>query len=87
MGIGCAAVNFDSLFLCLSSVFIYGIGIGLTIPSINLLVIELDFQRSSSALNIVNFFWGVGAILNVLSVLSWTHPPTSGAYSAAKAAG
>lgn len=30
---------------------------------------------------------GVGAILNVLSVLSWTHPPTSGAYSAAKAAG
>lgn len=28
-----------------------------------------------------------GAILNVLSVLSWTHPPSSGAYSAAKAAG
>ncbi|BBY26813.1 SDR family oxidoreductase [Mycolicibacterium sediminis] len=28
-----------------------------------------------------------GAILNVLSVLSWTHPPTSGAYAAAKAAG
>lgn len=27
-----------------------------------------------------------GAILNVLSVLSWVHPPTSGAYSAAKAA-
>jgi NAD(P)-dependent dehydrogenase (short-subunit alcohol dehydrogenase family) len=30
---------------------------------------------------------GGGAILNVLSVLSWAHPPTSGAYSAAKAAG
>lgn len=30
---------------------------------------------------------GGGAILNVLSVLSWHHPPTSGAYSAAKAAG
>lgn len=30
---------------------------------------------------------GGGAILNVLSVLSWVHPPTSGAYSAAKAAG
>lgn len=29
---------------------------------------------------------GGGAILNVLSVLSWLHPPTSGAYSAAKAA-
>ncbi|TDL12018.1 SDR family NAD(P)-dependent oxidoreductase [Mycolicibacterium obuense] len=30
---------------------------------------------------------GGGSILNVLSVLSWYHPPTSGAYSAAKAAG
>jgi NAD(P)-dependent dehydrogenase (short-subunit alcohol dehydrogenase family) len=29
---------------------------------------------------------GGGAILNVLSVLSWMHPPVSGAYSAAKAA-
>ncbi|MEH3141060.1 MAG: SDR family oxidoreductase [Mycobacterium kyogaense] len=30
---------------------------------------------------------GGGRILNVLSVLSWYHPATSGAYSAAKAAG
>lgn len=30
---------------------------------------------------------GGGAILNVLSVLSWAHFPTSGAYAAAKAAG
>jgi NAD(P)-dependent dehydrogenase (short-subunit alcohol dehydrogenase family) len=29
---------------------------------------------------------GGGSILNVLSVLSWVHPPTSGAYAAAKAA-
>ena len=29
---------------------------------------------------------GGGAILNMLSVLSWLHDPTSGAYSAAKAA-
>jgi NAD(P)-dependent dehydrogenase (short-subunit alcohol dehydrogenase family) len=29
---------------------------------------------------------GGGAILNVLSVLSWLHPPTSGAYASAKAA-
>jgi NAD(P)-dependent dehydrogenase (short-subunit alcohol dehydrogenase family) len=29
---------------------------------------------------------GGGAILNVLSVLAWHHPPTSGAYAAAKAA-
>lgn len=30
---------------------------------------------------------GGGAILNVLSVLSWYHAPTAGAYAAAKAAG
>lgn len=30
---------------------------------------------------------GGGAFLNVLSVLSWAHPHTSGAYAAAKAAG
>jgi NAD(P)-dependent dehydrogenase (short-subunit alcohol dehydrogenase family) len=30
---------------------------------------------------------GGGSILNVLSVLSWVHPTSSGAYSAAKAAG
>ncbi|MCV7214825.1 SDR family oxidoreductase [Mycobacterium crocinum] len=29
---------------------------------------------------------GGGAVLNVLSVLAWYHPPSSGAYSAAKAA-
>jgi NAD(P)-dependent dehydrogenase (short-subunit alcohol dehydrogenase family) len=29
---------------------------------------------------------GGAAILNVLSILSWAHPPTSGAYAAAKAA-
>lgn len=29
---------------------------------------------------------GGGAVLNVLSVLAWVHPPTSGAYAAAKAA-
>ena len=29
---------------------------------------------------------GGGGVLNVLSVLAWVHPPTSGAYSAAKAA-
>ncbi|WP_029112357.1 SDR family oxidoreductase [Mycobacterium sp. URHB0044] len=29
---------------------------------------------------------GGGSILNVLSVLSWAHPPTSGAYASAKAA-
>jgi len=41
-----------------------GAGIGLTLPSINMLTLELNPSRPASALNILNFFWGVGAILS-----------------------
>ncbi|MEQ1764241.1 MAG: MFS transporter [Pyrinomonadaceae bacterium] len=63
MGFGCASVNSDSWFLCATAVSLYGFGIGLTIPAINMLVVELDRDNSASALNTINFFWGVGAIL------------------------
>ena len=60
---GCAALNFDSRILCAAAIFLYGIGIGATIPAVNLLIVELNREKSSSALNIINFFWGFGAIL------------------------
>jgi FHS family glucose/mannose:H+ symporter-like MFS transporter len=63
MGFGCAGVNSDSWFWCTTAVSSYGYGIGLTIPAINMLVVELDRDNSASALNTINFFWGVGAIL------------------------
>lgn len=63
MAFGCAGVNLGSWFWCLTAVSIYGIGIGATIPAINMLVVELDREKSASALNTINFFWGVGAIL------------------------
>lgn len=63
MAVGCSGVNFDSWFWCVVAVSIYGFGIGLTIPAINMLVVELDREKSSSALNTINFYWGVGAIL------------------------
>lgn len=59
---GCAALNFDSLIFSLTSIFLYGFGIGLSIPAINLLVIELNREKPASAVNIINFFWGLGAI-------------------------
>ena len=64
MAFGCAGLNSDSWFWCEAAVSTYGIGIGLTIPAINMLVVELDPERSASALNTVNFFWGIGAILS-----------------------
>jgi fucose permease len=47
----------------LAAISLFGIGIGLTIPAVNLLTVELNQEKSSSALNTINFFWGFGAIL------------------------
>lgn len=59
---GVLFLNFDSWTLCLNGFFINGLGIGLTLPAINLLTLELNPARSTAALNLLNFFWGVGAI-------------------------
>ena len=62
MALGCIGLNFGSWIWCITAISIYGVGIGSTIPAINMLVIELNRERSASALNTINFFWGVGAI-------------------------
>ncbi len=62
MGIGIAVLNFDSFGICLLGFAINGIGVGLTLPSINMLTLELSPENSASALSVLNFFWGIGAI-------------------------
>lgn len=42
--------------------FLNGVGIGLTLPSINILVLEANARRPAASLSFLNFFWGVGAI-------------------------
>ncbi len=64
MGIGVLMLNLASYELCLFGFFVNGLGIGLTLPAINMLVLELNPMRAASALSIVNFFWGFGAILS-----------------------
>lgn len=64
MAIGIGFLNFDSYQVCLFGFFINGIGIGLTLPSINMLIVEMNPIRTGAALSILNFFWGVGAILS-----------------------
>ncbi len=63
MAIGCLGLNTDIFSFCISSIFVYGIGIGSSIPTINMLIVELSPARSASALNMVNVFWGIGAII------------------------
>lgn len=61
--LGTWAINSNSLLACLGAFFILGGGIGLTIPTVNLYTVEINREKTSSALNVVNFFWGFGAIL------------------------
>lgn len=64
MAIGLAILNFDSFGVCLLGFAINGIGIGLTLPAINMLILEFNPERSAAALSVLNFFWGVGAIVS-----------------------
>lgn len=74
MATGIALLNSDSLIGCFAGFFLNGFGIGLTLPAINMLTLELSNPlRAASALNILNFFWGVGAILSqpIVDFFSW----------------
>lgn len=64
MAIGILILSFNNLEICLLGFFVNGLGIGLTLPSINMLILELNPTRSAAALSILNFFWGVGAIVS-----------------------
>jgi MFS transporter, FHS family, glucose/mannose:H+ symporter len=62
MSLGTAGLLGTSLSAGTAAVFCYGAGIGLTIPTGNLIVAEVSSKRRSSALNLLNFCWSAGAI-------------------------
>lgn len=61
---GVLCLNFDVYALCLAGFFLLGVGVGVTLPAINLLTLEINRARAAAALNVLNFYWGVGAILS-----------------------
>ena len=63
MAVGVLLMNVDSFPVSLAAFMINGVGIGLTLPAINMTVLELSPQNAASSLSLLNFFWGVGAIL------------------------
>ena len=63
MAVGIALIAAGKFEVCIAGFIINGLGIGMTIPSINLLVLELKPAHPASALSILNFCWGVGAII------------------------
>ena len=62
MGIGTATLLSGSYVWGIASVVCYGIGIGLTVPTANLVVARASRLHSSSSLNLLNFFWSAGAV-------------------------
>ena len=63
MGAGLLLMNVNLFPVSLISFFIMGIGIGLTLPAINMTILEMNPLNSGSALSVLNFCWGVGAIV------------------------
>jgi len=86
MACGVATLTMGSLGLGLASVAAYGLGLGLIVPSDNLLIAEIGSGSGShpssrassraSAVSLLNFFWGVGAVFCSLMV-AWTATTTA----------
>jgi FHS family glucose/mannose:H+ symporter-like MFS transporter len=62
MAAGIALIAAGRFEICLGGFFINGLGVGMTLPAINLLILEMNPKHTASALSILNFCWGVGAI-------------------------
>src|SRR5262249_2019956 len=62
MSAGLAALTFSGYLTGLLSVFLFGLGLGTTIPSTNLLVAGWHPDRKAAALNLLNFSWCIGAV-------------------------
>src|SRR5438876_2409411 len=62
MAVGAGVLAGASWIVGLVSVCVYGFGLGLTIPTANLLIAKLHPDRRAAALNLLNFSWGIGAV-------------------------
>ncbi len=62
IGLGAAILGIGAWSMGLVAAALVGTGFGLTIPTTNLLVSDLNPDNRAAALNLVNFSWGVGAV-------------------------
>jgi fucose permease len=72
MAIGVGAIYAGPALLGFVSVALYGAGIGLMIPTDNLLIAELCTGSRHRSLNLLNFFWAAGAVSCSL-LIAWTY--------------
>ncbi len=62
MAAGVAGLSLGSHLWGMICIAAYGAGLGLAVPAANLLVAEVNPNRRSAALNLLNFCWSVGAV-------------------------
>lgn len=63
MAAGVMLLSFEIRGVVIGGFLLMGIGIGLTLPAINMLILERSRDNAGSALSILNLCWGIGAIL------------------------
>lgn len=59
---GAVTLRSGPWFSGLIAVFVYGVGLGLSIPATNLYVSDLFPTRRAAALSVLNMVWGLGAL-------------------------
>ena len=64
MTAGLLLMNSPNYWICVAGFVANGLGTGLTLPAINLLVLEMTEGNAAAALSILNFCWGTGAIVS-----------------------
>jgi fucose permease len=61
---GMGGIGFSNFWVTIAAgIFLNGVGVGLAIPTTNLLIAETYREKAASALNVLNFAWGSGALL------------------------
>jgi fucose permease len=71
---GAATLLMGSVAVGMTSVALYGLGLGLIIPTDNLLIAEISSTSRSGAVSLLNFFWGVGAVFCYF-IVAWAAAP------------
>src|SRR5262252_10641584 len=62
MALGVAFLLSGPKIIGVLSIAAYGAGLGLAVPAANLLVAAANPERRSATLNLLNFFWSLGAV-------------------------
>jgi fucose permease len=65
---GAATLYIGSVWLGMASIAVYGLGLGLIVPTDSLLIAEISSDSRTSAVSLLNFFWGFGAVFCSLMV-------------------